>query len=445
MLLRHHIGDVYPFYSSLRSDPLGVKAFYESLENIPNIKVDRNYKDSPKLNETPNAVFLAIGVRIGALRYVDKKELELFEQFIKNGGRLVLTLYPEKKDYFLTDEDSLNKCELDKLNNQGKTGKGGNNNQTPAELPVASNQNKTDSKGGQAQKGGKIDPESQKRFTKKKKQQQNWVSLLPRWGVKPGYCDSAVVHAKKKSDSDLPDKLSWHAKLFFDPFDTQWRVLYTSNGKPVMIEKKIGAGSVVLSADSFFLSNQALLEERYPTLLTWLLGGYRTVIFDESHFGVIERQGVVNLIQKYRLQGVFVALFLLASLFIWKNAVSLVPPRTDEIAYGYAATGKDSTSGLINLLKYHIHPNALIKACVDEWKKSFLYQKDKIKLIESVEGLATQHDTLKTDYVSKLFHPGPQPSGKSSNQDETSIHGTGHPVVVYQTISRTINSGLKKR
>ena len=34
MVLRFESGDVYPVYSSLRSDPLGTRAFYDSLEDL---------------------------------------------------------------------------------------------------------------------------------------------------------------------------------------------------------------------------------------------------------------------------------------------------------------------------------------------------------------------------------------------------------------------------
>ena len=36
MVLRFESGDVYPVYSSLRSDPLGTRAFYDSLEDLEN-------------------------------------------------------------------------------------------------------------------------------------------------------------------------------------------------------------------------------------------------------------------------------------------------------------------------------------------------------------------------------------------------------------------------
>ena len=37
-------GDIYPAYSSLRSDPLGTRALYESLKKFDHIAVQRNYR-----------------------------------------------------------------------------------------------------------------------------------------------------------------------------------------------------------------------------------------------------------------------------------------------------------------------------------------------------------------------------------------------------------------
>ena len=43
-VLRFQTGDVYPAYSSLRSDPLGTRVLYESLENLGDITLQRNYR-----------------------------------------------------------------------------------------------------------------------------------------------------------------------------------------------------------------------------------------------------------------------------------------------------------------------------------------------------------------------------------------------------------------
>ena len=53
--LRFTAGDIYPRYSSLRADPMGAKAFYESLTRIAGISINRNYREIthlPKGNAT---------------------------------------------------------------------------------------------------------------------------------------------------------------------------------------------------------------------------------------------------------------------------------------------------------------------------------------------------------------------------------------------------------
>ena len=58
-LLRFAGGDVYPPYSSLRSDPFGTKALYESLERIPGVTVTRHLKPIEALAGADGVVFFA--------------------------------------------------------------------------------------------------------------------------------------------------------------------------------------------------------------------------------------------------------------------------------------------------------------------------------------------------------------------------------------------------
>jgi len=82
----------------------------------------------------------------------------------------------------------------------------------------------------------------------------------------------------------------------------------------------------VLAADSYFTSNEALLHERHPKLLAWLVGAGTRAVFDETHLGVAENPGMAALARKYRLHGVAAVLLLLAVLHVWGSAASLLPP-----------------------------------------------------------------------------------------------------------------------
>jgi len=149
-------------------------------------------------------------------------------------------------------------------------------------------------------------------------------------------------------------------------------VIYARGAHPVVIERKFGSGTVVIATDSYFLSNEALLKDRQPGLLSWWLGPNRHIIFDEAHLGVVDNPGIAALIRKYHLDGLVLGLLLLAGLFIWKNSASFVSPYTEELKTGFVE-GKDSAAGFVNLLRRNITANQIVNLCFAEWKKSLAH------------------------------------------------------------------------
>ena len=79
-LLRFEAGDVYPSYSSLRSDPLGSRAFYSSLENINDTMVSRNYLAVQNLEFNENSAFFYIGTPVFDSDSVSAEWFKVFER-----------------------------------------------------------------------------------------------------------------------------------------------------------------------------------------------------------------------------------------------------------------------------------------------------------------------------------------------------------------------------
>jgi hypothetical protein len=168
---------------------------------------------------------------------------------------------------------------------------------------------------------------------------------------------------------DLPQNIGWHDNTYFTETPEYWTSIYELNGYPVIIERSMGKGSIVIATDSYLFSNEAMQKQRQPKLVSWILGGRRQVIFDEYHLGVIKNKGISSLVRKYDLYGVLVALLALAALFIWKNSTSLVPAVSvkDEDSY---VSDMDHCSGIVSLLKRNIPNDEIIDACLKEWNKS---------------------------------------------------------------------------
>ncbi len=388
--LRFETGDAYPPYSSLRSDPLGTRAFYQSLERLDRVAVERNHLPLEKRHDDAPTTLFLFGLDVTSMNYMMEQEVLDLETRVRAGERLVLTFLPvSQKPNLIRWLDKQEKEEFEKNEKErmeGEKNAAGTNETAKVESPV-----KEDPLAQQPPPAGEKSeepaPAEQKRPATKHASKDTLdpsgesLSLKQRWGVGFDYSDLKATPddkpvpetALKKDAPDEFDKVSWHSALYFKDLTSDWRVVYVRGELPVMIERKLGAGTMVLVSDSYFLSNEAMRNERHPPLLAWLAGPHPKIIFDETHLGVHEDQGVALLMRKYRLHGLFVGLFLLAGLFIWKNSFSFVPPHEDERqeeAQGFAA-GRDDESGFVNLLRRNIPASAILKTCFDEWNKSF--------------------------------------------------------------------------
>jgi len=334
LLLRFEAGDIYPPYSSLRADPLGTKALYQSLAELPGVSVRRNYLPLGKLTGRKGRTLLYLGAKpemVGLFwgidlrpaededgkkdtdrdkepdraRGAEKDPMESMSDFVSAGGRLVISFSPA--------------ASLDGI-------------------------------------------------------QAGMVALRSRLGF--------TVDSDTAGDEDLaarpaeaegrdPAGVSWHTSWYFKELSPEWRQVYLRDGKPVIIEREFRGGSVVIATDSYFLSNEAMLKERRPRLLAWLVGG-REIVFDETHLGAVQEAGIATLARRYNLAGLFFVLVLLAALFVWKNAVPFLP-RSRALAErlsGAGVAGRGSGAGLFNLLRRSISPRSVLSVCLSEWARS---------------------------------------------------------------------------
>jgi hypothetical protein len=152
-----------------------------------------------------------------------------------------------------------------------------------------------------------------------------------------------------------------------------WQTLEGNGARPVVVARAFGKGSMVLVAEGRLFSNQSVAETKQTALLTRIIvqnkpGPHTRIVFDETHFGIVESGSVVALARRFRLHGLALGLTIVAMLFIWKNASSFPPvssaPEEEKVF------GRTSVAGLVTLLQRHIAPNRLASACWQEWLKT---------------------------------------------------------------------------
>ncbi|MGD8444562.1 MAG: hypothetical protein PVI94_13790, partial [Desulfobacterales bacterium] len=188
LVLRFQTGDIYPPYSSLRSDPLGTRVLYESLENLDHITLGRNYRFLHSLKPKPGTTYFYLGASADDYNPVPQELIDVCDRLVDSGGRLVVSFLPLNKT----------RKKKDKL---------------------------------------KKEPESQEVENiecSETSQKTSMVSLRKHWGV--GFEFNQDLPDKEEEPlpvyavsqrQGLPLTISWHSNLYFDLLDSPWQVLYT--------------------------------------------------------------------------------------------------------------------------------------------------------------------------------------------------------------------------
>jgi hypothetical protein len=321
--LRFEAGDVYPAYSSLRSDPLGTMALFESLQAIPGLNVQRDLRPTNTMPQLKSLTYLHLATSAEGWMAMPEETFREIETFLKSGGRLVVTFFPLAK--------------------------------RPPE-PIRPRQEPAESKDNSKDK-------------KKPSARELWGMNFEVMDLKADgdtFIPEVVQH---EGGLSLPPDLTWHSGIVLSGLDPAWKPIYSRGGAPVLIERAFGEGTVVIATDSYFLSNEAMLKDRQSSLLSWLIGPNREIMFDEAHLGITESPGVATLIQRYRLTGLVAGLLIVAGLYVWKNSTSLVPKPTEVVMEAHVE-GRDSAAGFVNLLRRSVPADQVLAACFAEWRKS---------------------------------------------------------------------------
>jgi hypothetical protein len=333
LMLRFESGDVYPPYSSLRSDPLGTRALFESLNTLAPDTARRWHRPPDQMNLGPQTTLLFCGLSINITELRGRNGKRLMDRLAIEGGRIVITLSDRALSKNPDEEEQADPCD-----------------DTPA--------------------GHQADDEEEEAV------EDVWdaaeklgiaIALARRSGSEP----MARLAAATPS-AGLPATVPWHGAQYFQVEDEAWRSIYfiDQTDRPVIVRRAWGRGELVLAADSFPLSNEALSRERATPLLSWFLPPGQRIVFDEFHHGIAHRPGIATLARKYGLEKILGALIFIGLLFVWRQSSVFVPPvaphpPADETQ---AIAGGDSGQGLVSLMQRHISQQQLLSICFSTWQ-----------------------------------------------------------------------------
>jgi hypothetical protein len=331
--MRFQAGNIYPPYSSYRSDPLGTKALYDGLSLLHGVETKRNVEPLKKVSGLTTATIFVLGISPGDFTHMETATAQALGDAAQGGGRVVIAFVPTLAKPVAPDKG-------EKQNAQKKEGQ------------------------DRADEEQELTP-----------LHRGFVDLGKQWSVEIGLSAEHVTEATLcAAAQNLPPTLAWNCTRIFHPQDTAWRTIYAVGDDAVVMERVYGKGTICLAADSFLLSNEAMKDRRYPLLLSWLCGSNHRIIFDETHLGISKAPGVATLLRQYGLGPFFISLIMLALLAIWRASASLIP-APEEKKEAILKPGKDYSTGLTNLLRRNIPFGGILAVCLEEWKRSFTHGK----------------------------------------------------------------------
>lgn len=317
--LRFSRGDIFPPYSSLRADPMGTRALYESLQHLDDLEVKRDFRPFDRITVTPPVTLFIVGLApVHGMAGRDPDEVSVARQAVawaESGARVVIVLNPGPDDG----------------EHAGQSGGDGRSAASEILFPNGARMTREES-----------------------------AAMA---GMRAHRTPGAVA--------DLPNDLPWYGPWHIERTNDAWTVIYERAGFPVMVEQRIAPrqGSLVIGTDAFALSNEALWRERETSYLAWLLGAAPRVVMVETHHGLREEAGIMRMIRDFRLHGILAGGLLLALFFIWRQRKPFPPPvpRLEATGTETGLRGRDAAGGLIALLKRAVPRRSLARVCLDVW------------------------------------------------------------------------------
>jgi hypothetical protein len=339
--------------------PRGASALYDSLDQMPGLSVSRNTKPLLRMKPQPQTTVVLLGVSQTFFEPDTFENFDRFEKQMRGGTHYLILLDPSEIKYFDAEWSDKNLYHPWSRSSPDKS---------LAELKKENEALNKELKLDKILPQEKVEEETKDRPT-------------DRWGFRFYHQESLRKQGKDKEGLkvvvegiEAEDSATWYTAWSWGGLSPEWQTLAQVQGRPVVIRREFGQGSLTLVSDSAFASNQSLIKEPSAGFIWWLFGGQKRLIFEETLHGAAYSASIVGYVRSYGLAGFFIGLLVLVGLFIWRGASSLVPsdPAHDygHTAQRSAVLGRGSLEGLATQLREVVPRQRLLTACVDQWARS---------------------------------------------------------------------------
>jgi len=161
--------------------------------------------------------------------------------------------------------------------------------------------------------------------------------------------------------------------------DAHWTALYTGPAEahakadtavPVYVAmRRAGKGELIAASQVSFLLNEAIKTRPNPVLLDFLAGGRPVIWVDETLHGLHQDQGVLWLVERYRLQAALMLFWAALLALLWSMSGDLVRrPRRDQNAQ-IMRHGESAGVASRHLLERSIPAEQVVAECWEQYRR----------------------------------------------------------------------------
>jgi hypothetical protein len=161
--------------------------------------------------------------------------------------------------------------------------------------------------------------------------------------------------------------------------DAHWTTLYAgsveANAKAdtslhvYMAMRRVGKGELVAASQESFLLNEAIKTHPNPVLLDFLAGGRPVIWVDETLHGLHQDQGVLWLVQRYRLQAALMLFWATLLVLLWSMSGDLVRRPTRDRNAQIIRHGEGAEVAARRLLQRSIASEQVVAECWEQFRR----------------------------------------------------------------------------
>lgn len=165
--------------------------------------------------------------------------------------------------------------------------------------------------------------------------------------------------------------------------DAHWTTLYpgaaeanakadtkaVTSGHVYMAMRRAGNGELFAASQESFLLNEAIKTRPNPVLLDFLTGGRPVIWVDETLHGLHQNQGVLWLVQRYRLQAALMLFWAALLALLWSMSGDLIRrPRRNQNAQ-IVRHGESAGVAARHLLQRSIPAEQVVAECWEQYRR----------------------------------------------------------------------------